>query len=66
MGLRIARESYRNGLVKNAELLDAELALTEARTGFIRSLHDYHVSRAELARQIGVGSDSMIFGENTR
>jgi outer membrane protein TolC len=65
-GLRIAWESYRNGLVKNAELLDAELALTEARTGFIRALYDYYINRAELSRQTGAGSDSMIFGEKKR
>ena len=30
-GLRIARESYKNGIIKNSELLGSELALTEGK-----------------------------------
>jgi outer membrane protein TolC len=65
-GLRIARESYKNGIIKNSELLGSELALTEARTGFIRALYDYYVNRAGLARQIGTDKSDLIFGEEKK
>lgn len=64
-GLRIARESYKAGVIKNADMLDAELALTNAETGYIKALYEYFVSRASLNREIGVDSDSLIFGRNT-
>ncbi len=63
-GLRIARESYRAGVIKNAEILSAELALTGARTAYIKGLYDYHVNTAELDRETGVRSADILFREN--
>ena len=65
-GLRIARESYRAGVIKNADMLDAELSLTNAETGYIKALYDYFVSRAELNREIGIESNALIFGEELK
>ncbi len=61
-GLRIARESYRAGVIKNSELLSAQFSLTEARTGFITAVNRYYLSLAELKREIGVDDDEIIFG----
>ncbi|TAL33617.1 MAG: TolC family protein [Spirochaetes bacterium] len=59
-GLRIAKESYRAGVIKNAELLSAELALTNARTGYINSVNSYFTSLAELKREIGTDDEKII------
>lgn len=53
-GLRIARESYRAGVIKNSELLSAEVALTNSRTAYINAIHSYYVSRAGLKKDAGV------------
>jgi len=59
-GLRIARESYRAGVIKNAELLSAELARTNARTGYISAINSYYGSLAELKREIGTDDERFI------
>lgn len=59
-GLRIARESYRAGIIRNSELLSAQLGLTIARTGYINALYSYYVSLAELKRLTCVEDDSVI------
>jgi outer membrane protein len=61
-GLRIARESYRAGVIKNSELLSAQFSLTEARTGYINAVNRYYLSLAELKREIGVDDEEIIFG----
>ncbi len=60
-GLRIAKESYRAGIIKNAELLSSEVALTNARTGYINAVHNYYTALAELRREVGSDSDAVIF-----
>ncbi|MCX7678815.1 MAG: TolC family protein [Spirochaetes bacterium] len=62
-GLRIARESYKAGIIKNSELIAAEYALTAAKTGLINSFYNYHVALAELTRELGISSDEIIFKE---
>jgi len=59
-GLRIARESYRAGVIKNSELLSAELARTNARTGYINAINAYYGSLAELKRELGVEDTGII------
>jgi len=59
-GLRIARESYRAGIIKNSELLSAELARTNARTGYINAINTYYGSLAELKRELGVEDTGII------
>ncbi|MFW5861179.1 MAG: TolC family protein [Spirochaetota bacterium] len=65
-GLRIARESYRAGVITNAELLGSELALTEARTGYIKAVYEYHLSLARLNRETGTEIEHLIFGEEQK
>ncbi len=62
-GLRIARESYRAGVIKNSELLASELSLTSAKTSYINALYSYYVSLAELKRETGLDDDSIILEE---
>ncbi|HPA72297.1 MAG TPA: TolC family protein, partial [Spirochaetota bacterium] len=64
-GLRIARESYRAGVIKNSDLIAAEYALTSAKTGFINAVYNYHVALAELRRETG-GDDAIIFTEERK
>lgn len=59
-GLRIARESYRAGVIKNSELLASELALTSAKTSYINALYTYYVALAELKKETGIEDDNII------
>jgi len=61
-GLRIARESYRAGVIKNSELFGAQVALTQARAGYINAVNSYYLSLAKLRKDIGTDDDSIIFG----
>ncbi len=65
-GLRIARESYKAGVIKNSELIAAEYTLTAAKTGLITSLYNYHMAVAELRKELGVSEDEIIFVEKGR
>jgi outer membrane protein TolC len=60
-GVRIARESFRAGVIKNSELLTSELALTSARTGYINAINSYYTALAELKKETGLSDDSIIF-----
>ncbi len=60
-GLRIARESYRAGVIKNSELISAEYSLTSARTNYINAVHDYYVALAELKKETGTEDLNTIF-----
>ncbi|MBP7734905.1 MAG: TolC family protein [Spirochaetes bacterium] len=61
-GLRIARESYRAGVIKNSELFGAQVALTQAQAGYINAVNSYYQSLAKLRKDIGTDDDSIIFG----
>jgi len=50
---RVTNETYKNGLVLNSELLDAEFALLQAKTNYIQSLADYELAKANLDKSIG-------------
>jgi TolC family type I secretion outer membrane protein len=52
-GLRIVRNRYENGLYTIVNLLDAEMAFQQARYNCVRALHDYEVSRVQLALAAG-------------
>ncbi len=62
-GLRIARESYRAGVIKNSELLSSELALTSAKTSYINALYSYYVALAELKKETGIEDEKIILEE---
>lgn len=50
---RVMHEKYKKGLTPNSELLDAEVALLQAKLNLTQSLVDYELSVARLARAIG-------------
>ena len=60
-GLRIARESFRAGVIKNSDLISSELALTTARTSYINAINSYYSALAELKNETGLSDDSIIF-----
>ncbi len=60
-GVRIARESFKGGVIKNSDLLSSEFALTTARTGYINAINSYYTSLAELKKETGISDDSIIF-----
>jgi len=51
--LRIVRNRYNNGLFTIVALLDAELALQQARTNHFKAVHDYKVADTQLALAAG-------------
>lgn len=53
-GLRIVSSRYEAGLFPLVSLLDAELALQQARTNYQKALHDYQSARIQLALASGV------------
>jgi outer membrane protein TolC len=50
---RVTSELFKQGLILNSELLDAEVALLVARVGYIQSLVDYEIAKANLEKSIG-------------
>ena len=51
--LRLATSRSRAGTGTQLDVLNAQTALTEARTTQVQALHDYEVARARLERAIG-------------
>lgn len=52
-GLRIVGNRYAGGLLTIVDLLDAQVALQQARTRHFKALHDYKVARIDLALATG-------------
>jgi outer membrane protein len=50
---RVTDDKYKIGMTPNSELLDAEVALLQARLNLTQSLVDYELSMARLSRAIG-------------
>lgn len=48
--LRIANLRYKNGMLTSVELMDAELALTQAQTNYTNALNDYVIAIAKLEK----------------
>lgn len=60
VGVQQAQESYRvtgtrfkEGLAQNSDMLDAEVALLQAKTNYTQALVDYELAQARLQRAIG-------------
>ncbi len=51
--LKVSIAQFRNGIIDNTKLLDANVQLTTAKTLYIQALHDYQVAKAELNKAIG-------------
>jgi len=50
---RVTNERFKKGLNINSDLLDAEVALLQAKLNYTQSLIEYELSNARLARSIG-------------
>jgi outer membrane protein len=62
--LRIIQNRYQAGLVTITELLRAQAAQLDARTGYLAALHDWQVARAQLDRAAGrLTLQSSFFGQ---
>ncbi|HWR38100.1 MAG TPA: TolC family protein [Patescibacteria group bacterium] len=53
--LRIAEVRYKAGLGTNLDVLDAVLALNNAKTNNVQGLYDYQNYKAKLAKSMGIG-----------
>jgi outer membrane protein TolC len=51
---RISSEKFKQGLLLSSEMLDAEVALLQARTNYIQSVVDYEIAKARLDRSTAV------------
>lgn len=51
---RIAQLRYMNGVGTNTDVLDAQVALTNAKTNYLQALYDYNTSKTALETAIGV------------
>jgi len=52
--LYIAMETYKAGVGTNLDVLDTQLALTEAKTNHVEAIYDYNVNRAKLDKATGL------------
>lgn len=51
---KIAQVRYTAGVGTNLDVMDAQVALTKAKTNYIQALYDYNTSKADLERAMGV------------
>ena len=50
---RVTTEKFKSGLALNSDVLDAEVALLQAKTNYTQSLVDYALAEARLMKSIG-------------
>lgn len=62
--LRITELQYKEGVARSVEVLDAEVALTQASTNHVNALYDYETAKAGLARAAGVYSVGELIEQN--
>jgi len=51
---KIAQVRYSAGVGTNLDVIDAQLALTQAKTNNIQALYDYNTSKAKLDKAMGI------------
>lgn len=51
---KIAQVRYNAGVGTNLDVIDAQLALAQAKTNYIQALYDYNTSKAKLDKAMGV------------
>lgn len=51
--MRTVNESYKNGAALNTDVLDAQVALLQAKTNYTSSLVDYELARVRLRKALG-------------
>lgn len=54
---RISQVRYSAGVGTNLDVMDAELALAQAKTNYIQALYDYNTSKAQLDKAMGIKVD---------
>jgi outer membrane protein len=52
--LKIAEDRYSAGVGLNLDVIDAQLALTKAKTNYIQAVYDFNVSKANLEKAMGI------------
>ncbi|MBP2631663.1 MAG: type secretion outer membrane protein, TolC family, partial [Firmicutes bacterium] len=57
---KLASLRYKVDLANNVEVMDAQVALTTAKTAYEQSLYDYNLSKAELEKAMGVKDERVI------
>jgi outer membrane protein len=50
---RVTDEKFKQGLTLNSELLDAEVALVQAKTNYAQSIVEYELAKAQIERATG-------------
>ena len=50
---RVTDDKFKQGLTLNSELLDAEVALVQAKTNYAQSIVDYELAKAQIERATG-------------
>jgi TolC family type I secretion outer membrane protein len=51
---KLDKERYGAGVGTNLDVIDAELALAQARTNYIQALYDYNTDKAQLDKAMGI------------
>jgi len=51
--MRVTDEKFKSGLALSSDLIDAEVALLQAKTNYTNSLVDFELSKARLEKSIG-------------
>ena len=51
---RVAQLRYMNGVGTNTDVLDAQVALTDAKTNYLQAMYDYNTCKTNLETAIGV------------
>jgi len=52
LNYKITKEKYKNGLVSNSELIDAETAVLQANINYTLSIVDYEIAKAKYLKSI--------------
>lgn len=50
----MAQERYDAGIGTNLDVMDAEVAMTQAKNNYIQAIYDYNMSRAQLSKAMGI------------
>ncbi|MBP1764826.1 MAG: outer rane efflux protein, partial [Firmicutes bacterium] len=51
---KIAQVRYSAGVGTNLDVIDAQVALTQAKTNYVQALYDYNTNKAKLEKAMGV------------
>jgi outer membrane protein TolC len=51
---KIAQVRYSAGVGTNTDVIDAQVALTQAKNNYIQAMYDFNTSKANLTKAMGV------------